>query len=184
MLLGQGLHFENLWSIKYPLSCLLAISVLKWNKSNINQSPILPCQSSQPDHLFVVWLSLPIGKDLDENIIIILTLSISEKINICSCFQFGNTSQNSHAYILGPEIPHLGIYPSHMLQPKHTKRICTKMFIVAYWQQPKNWKQLQCQSTGNCFNKLGYISREYFAAIRMNVVDWSYWNGRMPTMFN
>ena len=81
----------------------------------------------------MVWLSLPIGKDLDKHIFIyILSLSISEKINICSRFQFGNTSQNSHAYILGPEIPYLGIYPSHMLQPKRTKGICTKMFIVAY----------------------------------------------------
>lgn len=167
MLPVQGPHFQRLWSSEYLLPCLLAISVVNRNKGNINQSPILPCQSSKPDQPSVVWLSLPVGKDSDNKI---FSLSISEKINSCSPFQFSNISQNSYAYILGPEIPFLDIYPAHMLPPKckdymYEYVYCSILTIV------KNWKQLKCHSVGNCLNKLGYISREYFAAIRMNVVD-------------
>lgn len=44
--------------------------------------------------------------------------------------------------------------------------VCCSIATIA-----KNWKQLQCQSIGDCLNKLESISRDYFVAIRMNVID-------------
>lgn len=56
--------------------------------------------------------------------------------------------------------------PLKMHEDYMYESVCCSIATIA-----KNWKQLQCQSIGDCLNKLESISRDYFVAIRMNVID-------------
>ena len=72
-----------------------------------------------------------------------------------------------------PTIPLLGIYHKGIIE----KTTCTKIFIVAFFVEAKNWKMREYLSIGEWLNKFWYLLViEYYCAQRNNKLEKFYMN--------